>query len=193
MGKIDSGLKARAIRDYLVQTLQGRWGLTGSCKPIVAERLISPADFQRLYNANAGSIYGIGSNSRLTAFVRPPNRDAHIKGLFFAGRDTSRRRLAAGGGCQENRCRTGVGGLKNCLGTRNDCNRCIARFAGFTLDVADAQPIAAVLASTLLIRRRHCRSLLTNRKSASLFLHNEALMLPNTVPSICQQDFRPIK
>ena len=38
-----------------------------------------------LYNANAGSIYGIGQNSRRSAFLRPPNRDRDVKHLYLAG------------------------------------------------------------------------------------------------------------
>jgi phytoene desaturase len=52
---------------------------------IVVERSFTPADLQSAYNANAGSIYGIGSNSRRTAFLRPPNRDRDVKHLYFAG------------------------------------------------------------------------------------------------------------
>jgi phytoene dehydrogenase-like protein len=51
----------------------------------VAERWFTPLDLERSYNANAGSIYGIGSNNRRTAFLRPPNRDREIRGLYFAG------------------------------------------------------------------------------------------------------------
>jgi phytoene desaturase len=52
---------------------------------IVVQRTMTPADLQSAYNANRGSIYGIGSNSRRAAFLRPPNRDARIAGLYFAG------------------------------------------------------------------------------------------------------------
>lgn len=72
-------------RDQVVRTLEHRFGLTGLSRRIVVEKRYTPADLKRVYNANAGAIYGIGSNSRRTAFLRPPNRDRDVRGLYFAG------------------------------------------------------------------------------------------------------------
>ncbi len=55
---------------------------------IVCERAYSPADFQRLYGSNRGSIYGISSNSKMTAFRRPANRSRDIDGLYYVGGST---------------------------------------------------------------------------------------------------------
>lgn len=52
---------------------------------IEIEKVITPEDFYRSYGSNRGSIYGISSNSRSTAFKRPANRSRQIDGLFFAG------------------------------------------------------------------------------------------------------------
>ncbi len=49
------------------------------------EQVIGPDDFYRLYGSNRGSIYGISSNSRQTAFRRPANRNKRLSGLYFAG------------------------------------------------------------------------------------------------------------
>jgi phytoene desaturase len=84
-GRIDWKTQGRQYRDQVIQTLEHRWGLTDLSRRIVVERQFTPADLQSIYNANAGSIYGIGSNSRRAAFLRPPNRDRDIKGLYFAG------------------------------------------------------------------------------------------------------------
>ena len=84
-GKLDWAVQGPRYRDQLIQTLEHRWGLTDLSKRIVVERSFTPVDLQSIYNANAGSIYGIGSNSRKTAFLRPPNRDRDVKGLYFAG------------------------------------------------------------------------------------------------------------
>ncbi|MFN4243734.1 MAG: phytoene desaturase family protein [Tepidisphaerales bacterium] len=72
-------------RDQVVRTLEHRFGLTDLSRRIVVEKRYTPADLKRDYNANAGAIYGIGSNSRRTAFLRPPNRDRDVRGLYFAG------------------------------------------------------------------------------------------------------------
>lgn len=52
---------------------------------IEIEHTYTPADFYHRYGSNRGSIYGISSNRRSTAFRRPANRSRLIKGLYFAG------------------------------------------------------------------------------------------------------------
>lgn len=52
---------------------------------IEVERVITPSDFERQFNAMHGAIYGQASNTRRTAFFRPPNRSRLIKGLYYAG------------------------------------------------------------------------------------------------------------
>jgi phytoene desaturase len=84
-GRIDWATEGPRYRDQIVRTLERNWGLTDLSKRIVVERHVSPADLRSLYNANAGSIYGIGSNNLRNAFLRPPNRDKEVAGLYFAG------------------------------------------------------------------------------------------------------------
>lgn len=52
---------------------------------IAVERVYTPEDFSELYASNKGSIYGVSSNSKTTAFKRLPNRSRLLKGLYFAG------------------------------------------------------------------------------------------------------------
>jgi phytoene desaturase len=52
---------------------------------IVTEEIITPSDLERNYNTNKGSIYGISSNTKSTAFRRPANKSRVIENLFFAG------------------------------------------------------------------------------------------------------------
>lgn len=84
-GRIDWKTAGPQYRQRLIDSLERKWGLDGLSRRIVVERLISPADLQSLYNANAGSIYGISSNNLRDAFLRPPNRDADVDRLYFAG------------------------------------------------------------------------------------------------------------
>lgn len=84
-GSIDWEREGPAYADRLIATLEQRFGLEDLSRRIVVRRIISPADLRHLYNANAGSIYGLGSNSRRAAFLRPPNRDRTVRGLYFAG------------------------------------------------------------------------------------------------------------
>jgi phytoene desaturase len=68
------------------QILAERAGLDES--QIVYEKIITPLDLQNMYNGNRGAIYGWSSNSRMSAFMRPNNRDDKIKRLYFAGGST---------------------------------------------------------------------------------------------------------
>ena len=52
---------------------------------IAVEQIYTPEDFSDLYASNRGSIYGVSSNSKTTAFKRIPNRSRLLKGLYFAG------------------------------------------------------------------------------------------------------------
>ncbi len=52
---------------------------------IVFEQTITPHDFEEKYHAWRGSIYGVSSNSRMAAFLRPPNRASGIPNLYFVG------------------------------------------------------------------------------------------------------------
>ena len=52
---------------------------------IEVEQIYTPEDFSELYASNQGSIYGVSSNSKATAFKRLPNRSRFLDGLYFAG------------------------------------------------------------------------------------------------------------
>ena len=52
---------------------------------IEEEQIYTPRDFSELYASNQGSIYGLSSNSRTTAFKRLPNRSRILDNLYFAG------------------------------------------------------------------------------------------------------------
>ncbi|NWG16978.1 MAG: phytoene desaturase [Chloroflexi bacterium] len=52
---------------------------------IRVERIITPADLERMTGARRGALYGASSNSPLAAFRRPHNRAPDVRGLYFAG------------------------------------------------------------------------------------------------------------
>ena len=74
----------KTYRDLVIRMLEQR-GLSGLEDAIEVERVITPAEFERHYNAYRGSIYGTSSNSRLAAFLRPPNRSRMYRNLYFVG------------------------------------------------------------------------------------------------------------
>jgi phytoene desaturase len=73
-----------AYRDRIVSILERR-GLSGLGESIEVEKIITPRDFARKYNAYRGSIYGMSSNSRAAAYLRPANRSRRYGNLYFAG------------------------------------------------------------------------------------------------------------
>jgi phytoene desaturase len=76
--------EASACRDLVLRTLESH-GLDGIDGAVETERMITPSHFARMYNAHRGAIYGLSSNSRMAAFLRPPNRWRGTRGLYFAG------------------------------------------------------------------------------------------------------------
>jgi phytoene desaturase len=52
---------------------------------IDVEEVITPVDIERRTGSTRGSLYGVASNSRLSAFLRHPNRHPRIRGLYFCG------------------------------------------------------------------------------------------------------------
>lgn len=52
---------------------------------IEVEEHLGPEEIMDAYGGNRGSIYGISSNNRASAFLRQANRSRNFKGLFFAG------------------------------------------------------------------------------------------------------------
>jgi phytoene desaturase len=84
-GRIDWTTEGERYERQIVDTLEKRWGLADLSRRIVVRRRVTPLDLRDAYNANAGSIYGISSNGLRQAFLRPPNRDKKIRGLYFTG------------------------------------------------------------------------------------------------------------
>jgi phytoene desaturase len=88
VSEIDWTVEGPRYERQVIETLEKRFGLTDLSKRIVVRRRITPVDLESMYNANAGSIYGVSSNGMRNAFRRPPNKDPNIAGLFFAGGST---------------------------------------------------------------------------------------------------------
>jgi phytoene desaturase len=74
----------RDYRDLIVGKLEN-FGLEGLEDSIEFEQIITPADFEKKYRANRGSIYGVSSNGIFSAFLRPPNKARGIENLYFVG------------------------------------------------------------------------------------------------------------
>ncbi len=77
-------IEAAPYRDLIVRKLED-FGFKDLEKNIEFEQIITPEDFERIFNANRGSIYGISSNGIFSAFRRIPNKSKDIENLYFVG------------------------------------------------------------------------------------------------------------
>ncbi len=71
-------------RKIIARKINEVLGIDVSSK-IVFEKVMSPLDIERKTNSTKGSIYGISSNSKFSAFLRHQNRSKKYKGLYFTG------------------------------------------------------------------------------------------------------------
>lgn len=85
--RVNWAREAAGYRDLVLAKLE-RAGLCGIARHVRFERVITPADFEAWHNAPGGAIYGLASNSRWTAFRRPPQRARDVDRLFFVGGGT---------------------------------------------------------------------------------------------------------
>ena len=82
--KVDWEKEKRNYRDLIIEKLES-FGLENLNDSIDFEQIITPADFEKKYRANRGSIYGISSNGIFSAFMRVPNKSRDVENLYFAG------------------------------------------------------------------------------------------------------------
>ncbi|WP_298817167.1 phytoene desaturase family protein [Chloroflexus sp.] len=86
-GRIDWEAVIPAYRDHIIARLE-MMGLSGLRQSIRYSHHWTPRDLARRYNAAFGAIYGLSSNSPLSAFARPPLRVRRVRGLYFVGGGT---------------------------------------------------------------------------------------------------------
>ena len=86
-GAIDWAATAPVYIERVMDRLAS-FGMADIRDRIVVQHVYTPDDFAHLYNAPGGAIYGLASNARTSAFMRPPQRDRDINGLVFCGTGT---------------------------------------------------------------------------------------------------------
>ncbi|MCO6509891.1 MAG: phytoene desaturase [Aridibacter famidurans] len=86
-GVVDWEAEKEVLAERVIGMLES-FGLEGLRESAVYRETITPADFEKRYRANRGSIYGVSSNGILSAFMRFPNKSREIEGLYFAGGTT---------------------------------------------------------------------------------------------------------
>lgn len=73
----------QAYRNLVIERLK-QLGFADLERHIEFERILTPLDLKTRFNTNKGSIYGVTSNKRSSAFLRPQNRSPYVKGLYLA-------------------------------------------------------------------------------------------------------------
>lgn len=73
--------------DLLIRNLEER-SLIELREAIEYQKVITPNDFFKKYKSNKGSIYGTSSNNKLSAFVRPRNKERTFENLYLVGGST---------------------------------------------------------------------------------------------------------
>jgi phytoene desaturase len=76
----------RWYRDLIIKTIED-FGLENLSGAIQSEEIMTPLDLAKKYNAEKGAIYGLSSNNRFSAFLRPRNRTKY-RNLYLVGGST---------------------------------------------------------------------------------------------------------
>ncbi len=84
---VDWDREAPRYRDRILDYLERRY-LPGLRDDLVTMRVFTPLDFERELNAHQGSAFSLEPVLMQSAWFRTHNRDARLKGLYFAGAGT---------------------------------------------------------------------------------------------------------
>ena len=85
---IDWGSEARPLRDRLVADYERSFRLEGLGDSIVAEHQMTPEDFRSELGAVAGNAFAVEPTLQQSAYLRQPNRDRSVGGLYYVGGGT---------------------------------------------------------------------------------------------------------
>jgi phytoene desaturase len=85
---IDWDREADRVRDALLADLDASFGLSGIADAVLVEHRMTPLDFARDLGAVWGNAFSVEPTLHQSAYLRPPNRDARIAGLYLTGAGT---------------------------------------------------------------------------------------------------------
>lgn len=86
--RIDWSVESDRLRDALVEDLETTFGLEGLDAATVVEHRMTPDDFERDLGAAWGNAFAVEPTLQQSAWLRPPNRDRRLRGLYLVGAGT---------------------------------------------------------------------------------------------------------
>jgi phytoene desaturase len=85
---IDWARAADGLRDALVADFESTFGLTGLGDSIRVEHRMTPVEFERELGAADGNAFAVEPTLHQSAYLRTPNRDRGLAGLYHVGAGT---------------------------------------------------------------------------------------------------------
>ena len=85
---IDWDREGDRLRDALLADFETSFGLAGIADAVEVEHRMTPLDFARDLGAVWGNAFAVEPTLHQSAYFRQPNRDRHLRGLYFAGGGT---------------------------------------------------------------------------------------------------------
>jgi phytoene desaturase len=85
---IDWRSEGDRLREALMLDFEQTFGLTGLRASVRAEHRMTPDDFARELGAAYGNAFATEPTLHQSAYFRQPNRDRHLRGLYFVGGGT---------------------------------------------------------------------------------------------------------
>lgn len=84
---VDWDVAGPALRERLLTRME-QLGMRGLREHIAVERMWTPVDFKQTFNLAAGCAFGLSHDIMQVGYLRPHNRDASRKNLYYVGAST---------------------------------------------------------------------------------------------------------
>ncbi len=85
---IDWDVEGPRVEQQTLDRMETTLGMTGLREHIVTSRLVTPEDFRVQYGNKRGEAFGLSHNFMQIGYLRPHNRHASLKNLYFVGQST---------------------------------------------------------------------------------------------------------
>jgi len=85
---IDWEAESDRMRERVIEDLERTHGLTGLRASVRAEHRMTPEDFRRELGAYEGNAFAVEPTLHQSAWLRHPNRDRRVEGMYYVGGGT---------------------------------------------------------------------------------------------------------